>query len=50
MLRRPRKAYDDHDETSPRPSYDLAPDVETIDVPEMAVAVADDLDIPELAL
>ncbi len=29
--------------------YDPAPDVETIDVPEMAVAVADDLDIPELA-
>ena len=29
--------------------HDPVPDVETIDVPEMAVAVADDLDIPELA-
>ncbi len=33
---------------SPR-RYDPAPDVETIDVPEAAVALADDLDIPELA-
>ena len=30
-------------------SYDDAPDIETVDVPEKAVALADDLDIPELS-
>ena len=30
-------------------SFDDAPDIETVDVPEKAVALADDLDIPELA-
>ncbi|GAA4112536.1 SPOR domain-containing protein [Aminobacter aganoensis] len=30
-------------------SFDDAPDVETVDVPEKAVALADDLDIPELS-
>lgn len=29
--------------------YDAVPDIETVDVPETAVAVADELDIPELA-
>ena len=43
------QAYDGHDEEEPPADYDPAPDVETIDVPEMAVALADDLDIPELA-
>ena len=42
------QGYDSYEEESPA-DYDPAPDVETIDVPEMAVAVADDLDIPELA-
>lgn len=30
-------------------SFDDAPDIETVDVPEKAVALADDLDIPELS-
>ncbi|WP_269930024.1 SPOR domain-containing protein [Aminobacter sp. HY435] len=30
-------------------SFDDAPEIETVDVPEKAVALADDLDIPELA-
>jgi hypothetical protein len=42
-------AYDGYDEEASPADYDPAPDVETIDVPETAVAVADDLDIPELA-
>ena len=43
------QAYDGYDEQEAPVDYDPAPDVETIDVPEMAVALADDLDIPELA-
>ncbi|MFK0690407.1 SPOR domain-containing protein [Mesorhizobium sp. IMUNJ 23033] len=31
-----------------QPRYDEMPDVETVDVPERVVALADDLDIPEL--
>ena len=43
-------AYARHDDEAPaRSAYDAAPDIETIDVPETAVAMADDLDIPELA-
>ena len=43
-------AYARHDDEPPaRSAYDAAPDIETIDVPETAVAMADDLDIPELA-
>ena len=42
------QGYDGYEEEGPA-DYDPAPDIETIDVPEMAVAVADDLDIPELA-
>ena len=37
------------DEPPAGSAYDAAPDIETIDVPETAVAMADDLDIPELA-
>ena len=44
------QGYDGYDEEAAAAAdYDPAPDVETIDVPETAVAVADDLDIPELA-
>jgi hypothetical protein len=40
-------AYEDeHPRTS---AFDEMPDVETVDVPERVVALADDLDIPELA-
>ena len=43
-------AYARHEDEPPaRSAYDAAPDIETIDVPESAVAMADDLDIPELA-
>ena len=44
-------AAQDHDgyEDEAQADYDPAPDVETIDIPETAVAIADDLDIPELA-
>ena len=47
-LRQPRRTMT---ATRMRPAadYDPAPDVETIDIPETAVALADDLDIPELA-
>ena len=43
-----QSSYDDYDEQRAA-EHDPAPDIETIDVPETAVAVADDLDIPELA-
>jgi hypothetical protein len=33
---------------APPQAYDEMPDVETVDVPERVVAIADDLDIPEL--
>lgn len=36
-------------EDAPSATYDAAPEIETVDVPEAAVAVADDIDIPELA-
>ncbi|WJI52966.1 hypothetical protein NLY44_10000 [Mesorhizobium sp. C089B] len=34
---------------APPQAYDEMPDVETVDVPERVVAIADDLDIPELS-
>ncbi|MGX5846898.1 SPOR domain-containing protein [Mesorhizobium sp. PL10] len=34
---------------APLSAYDEMPDVETVDVPERVVAIADDLDIPELS-
>lgn len=37
------------EETAPVAAYDDIPDVETIDVPERVEALADDLDLPELA-
>ncbi|MEI5680546.1 MULTISPECIES: SPOR domain-containing protein [unclassified Mesorhizobium] len=39
----------DEDFAAPAASYNDVPDIETIDVPEQAVALAEDLDIPELA-
>jgi len=40
--------YDD-EEAPADASFSAAPEIETIDVPEAAVAIADDLDIPDLA-
>jgi hypothetical protein len=39
----------DEDFAAPAAGYNDIPDIETIDVPEQAVALAEDLDIPELA-
>jgi hypothetical protein len=42
-------AQDDGEADHAPSAYEDFPDIETIDVPEQAVALADDLDIPELA-
>ncbi|OJU52049.1 MAG: hypothetical protein BGO03_18525 [Mesorhizobium sp. 61-13] len=43
------EAYEVVETTPAAPVYDEAPDVETVDVPERVVALADDLDIPEVS-
>jgi hypothetical protein len=43
-------AQDDGEAGNAPSAYEDFPDIETIDVPEQAVALADDLDIPELAV
>ncbi|MGB3538866.1 MAG: SPOR domain-containing protein, partial [Mesorhizobium sp.] len=45
----PEAAAEEPDEAAPATAYDEIPDVETIDVPERVEALADDLDLPELA-
>jgi SPOR domain len=41
--------FADHaEDTAAETGYDSVPDIETVDVPEAAVAIADDLDLPEL--
>jgi hypothetical protein len=49
----PAPAYEAEEQAEPddaQPAaYDEVPDVETVDVPERVVALADDLDLPELA-
>lgn len=42
------EAYEGIETAPAAPVYDEAPDVETVDVPERVVALADDLDIPEV--